>query len=127
MKFLGVDYGKRHLGLAVSDGDLASSYKTLEVSSLSDALDKVLNVIKKEKVNSVVVGVPESGEIKALIKKFISELQKKQIVVEEIEETLTSQNANKLMIELGVGQRKRKLTDMTAACLILQSYLDEQK
>lgn len=127
MKFLGIDYGKRHLGLAVSDGDLASSYKTLEVSSLSDALDKVLNVIKKEKVNSVVVGVPESGEIKALIKKFISELQKKQIVVEEIEETLTSQNANKLMIELGVGQRKRKLTDMTAACLILQSYLDEQK
>lgn len=127
MKYLGVDYGKKHLGLAVSNGDLASSYKILEVSSLSDALDKVLNVIKKEKVNSVVVGMPESGEIKALTKKFISELQKKQIVVEEIEETLTSQNANKLMIELGVGQRKRKLTDMTAACLILQSYLDEQK
>lgn len=126
MKYLGVDYGKRYLGLAISDGELAALYKTLEVSSLSDALDKVLNVIQKEKVNTVVVGMPESGEIRALTKKFISKLQKQQVVVEEIEETLTSKNANKLMIELGVGQKKRKLIDMTAACLILQSYLDEQ-
>lgn len=127
MKYLGVDYGKKHLGLAVSDGDLASSYKILEVSSLSDALDKVLNVIKKEKVNSVVVGVPESGEARTITKKFILELQKKQISVKEVDETLSSKNATKIMAELGVGKKKRRLLDITAACLILQEYLDEKR
>ena len=126
MKYLGVDYGKRYLGLAISDGELASLYKQLEVFGLADALSKVKNIIKKEKVKTVIVGLPESGEAKAITKKFVAELEK-VVPVTAISETLTSQNATKLMIKLGIGKRSRKHKDITAACLILQEFLDEKK
>lgn len=125
MKYLGVDYGKKYLGLAISDGKLAQAFKLLEVSSVSDACSKVLNVIKEEKVATVIVGLPESGEARALTKKFVSALQKQRVVVEKIDETLTSKNANKLMRELGVGVKKMRHADVTAACLILQEYLGD--
>ena len=50
------------------------------------------------------------------------------VPVEYQDETLTTQDANKLAIEAGIGQGKRKrLGDAYAATLILQAYLDNQK
>lgn len=126
MIYLGVDYGKKYVGLALSEGNLASVYKRLEVRGLEDAVKKVMAVVAREGVEAMVVGIPESGEAKTLTKKFIKEIKGEKVKVEEVDETLTSKNASKLMLELGVRKKKRQLDHMTAACLILQEFLDNK-
>lgn len=123
MKYLGIDYGKKKIGLAISEGEIASPLKVLEVSSLKDALYKMRNVIEKEEIDQVVIGVAESGEAKEITKKFINELSK-EIRIDQIDETLSSQEARKKMIDLGVSKTKRMKEDAYSASLILQKYLD---
>lgn len=137
MRYLGVDYGKKYIGLAISEGKLASAYKRLEIRGLEDAVKKVMAVVTKEGVDVMVVGIPESGEAKTLTKKFIRGIwpacrrgsgnNGDQVKVEEADETLTSQGATRLMLELGVGKKKRQLNHITAACLILQQFLDHNR
>lgn len=130
MSYLGIDYGKVRVGLAISDGKLASKYKELKIKSLADALKKTLAVIEKEKIDTVVVGMPESGEAKTIADQFIKKLEKAvkdKVKVEKVDETLTSKHANRIMIELGVGQKKRQHQNITAAAILLQDYLDLHK
>lgn len=123
MKYLGVDYGLKKIGLAISDGQIASIYKVLNVSGLEDALRKVKEVIKKEKIEQVVIGVPESGNSKKIVLKFIQQLSD-LISVIKVDETLSSQNAKKLMMDLGVNKKDREKEDAYSAALILQNFLD---
>lgn len=123
MRILGIDYGKRKVGLAVSEGISASPLKVLEIHSLKDALVKISQIIKNEDIDKVVVGVPESGESLNLVLKFIDEL-KKTIHVETVDETLSSRNASTLMIDLGVSKKKRRQDDAYAAALLLENYLN---
>ncbi|MBI2011342.1 Holliday junction resolvase RuvX [Candidatus Daviesbacteria bacterium] len=123
MKYLGVDYGKKKIGLALSDGAIASIYKTLKINGLNDALYKIKKVIEQEEIERVVIGVAESGESKALVKKFIKELKKyPKVVVIETDETLTSHDAKDLMLKIGVSKKEKE--DSYAAALILQNFLD---
>lgn len=126
MRSLGIDYGKRKMGLALSDGLLATPGKVIEIASLEDALTKVRQVIDQEKIEQVVVGVPESGEALSITKKFISEL-KRFVRVIEADETLSSQQAVELMTDLKIKKKNRRREDAYAACLILQSYLDNTR
>ena len=123
MKYLGVDYGLKKIGLAVSQGMMAHPLQVLHVSSLKDALAKVTQVIKAEEVDLVVVGMPESGTAARIAKSFINGL-KKTIQIQATDETLTSQNATNLMLKLGIGQKSRQKEDAYSAALILQDFLD---
>lgn len=125
MRYLGIDYGKRKIGLAVSEGQIASPLKVLEVSSLKDALEKVGRIIEVEKIDRVVIGVPESGEAKSIVKKFIEGMKNNEKVkIIETEETLSSVEAREFMIELGLGQKMRQEEDAYSAVLILQRFLN---
>lgn len=126
MRYLGVDYGKRKIGLAVSEGQVATPLKVLDVSSLDEAVDKVRGLLKREEVGELVVGVPESGEALNLVKSFINRICK-YVKVVEVEETLSSQDALNLMIESGVKRMDRRKEDAYSATIILQDYLDSQK
>jgi putative transcription antitermination factor YqgF len=123
MRYLGIDYGKRKIGLALSEGRTASPLKVLEVSSLIDALNKVGQVIKLEGIEVVVVGIPESGESLKITRDFIKEL-KKNISVVEVEETLSSKEALNQMIEMGLSRKNRGQEDAYSATIILQTFLD---
>jgi putative transcription antitermination factor YqgF len=123
MRYLGIDYGRRKIGLALSEGRTASPLKVLEVSSLIDALNKTSQVIKSESVEVVVVGLPESGESLKITKDFIKEL-KKTISVMEVEETLSSKNALEQMIKMGAPRKTREKEDAYSATIILQTFLD---
>ena len=68
MRYLGVDYGLKKAGLAISEGQVASPLKVLDISSLKDAVSKITQVINKEEINRVVIGVPDSGRLKILLK-----------------------------------------------------------
>lgn len=123
MKYLGVDYGLKRIGLAISEGTLASPLKVLEISSLNDAVNKMIQIIKVENVDQVVVGMPE-GETGKKVQKFVKKLKQNGLDVKEADETLSSQNALSDMIASGIPREKRKTTDATAAAIILQEYLD---
>jgi putative holliday junction resolvase len=128
MRYLGVDYGLKKVGLALSEGQIASPYKVVEVSGLSDAVNKILAVIKKEEIGRVVVGVAESGQAKSAAKNFMTGLKKElgdeAVSVIEADETLSSNSAKDMMIELGLGEKARKREDAYSAVIILQNFLD---
>ena len=123
MNYLGVDFGLKKIGLATSEGTLAAPFKIIEVKGIEDAVEKISQIITVEGFEIVVVGQPE-GKIGGSAKKFINGLKQKGFLVESIDEHLSTKNARNLMIELGVGQQKRKLNDHYSATLILQEYLD---
>lgn len=124
MKYLGVDFGLKRVGLAISEGQLASPYKILIGNSLSGLVSQVVNVYQQENFDELVIGKPE-GKTGKLADKFINELKKHDLKVVVVDETLSTKRADALMIEMGLSRKKRKYSDAQAAAEILQNYLDE--
>ena len=127
MKILGIDYGRRKVGLAISEGYLSEPWKVLRVEHLDEALKKVTQIIKDEKIEKVVIGVSE-GEMGKESKDFGMNLQQElEIQVDTHDETLSTQDATRLAIEAGMGRKKRnEMEDAFAASVILQDYLDSK-
>lgn len=123
MKYLGVDFGLRRIGLASSEGQIASSFKTIEVISFNDSIEKILNVVNKEGFEKIIIGLPE-GKIGKSVLKFINIFKKKGLDIIPVDETLSSKKALAQMIELNVSKKKRRFNDEMAAVIILQDYLD---
>lgn len=125
MRILGIDYGKRKLGLAISDGYLATPWRVLIVGSLDEALKKLTGIVKDEKIEKIVVGVSE-GRMGRESKDFGMNLQQElEIQVDTQDETLTSVDAQRLSQEAGIPQKRRhEMEDAYAASLMLQDYLD---
>lgn len=126
MKYLGIDFGLKRIGLAISEGELASAWQVVEVRNLKDAVFKISQIIKTGDFQKVVVGLP-GGKMGKTVVGFINSLKKQGIEVESADETLSSKNAVKLMVDLNIPQKKRKINDSFSAMLILQDYLDENK
>lgn len=123
MKYLGIDYGLKRVGMAVSEGEIASPLEVINVSSLDNAFSKICDVVKKEKIDEVVIGTPESGVILRAARALEEKLSKR-IKVHLIDETLSSQDAQKLLISQNISRKKRQAKiDSVSACIILQSFL----
>ena len=114
MKYLGVDFGLKRIGLAISDGQLASPWKVIEVDEL---FSEVTNFDK------VVIGVPE-GKMGKIVGKVVKSLRGKGLDIIEVDETLSSQQATIEMVKLNISKKKRKVNDAYSAAIILQDYLD---
>ncbi|MCR4305844.1 MAG: Holliday junction resolvase RuvX [Candidatus Daviesbacteria bacterium] len=123
MKYLGVDFGLRRIGLAISEGELASPWQILEVRGFQDAVEKTVKIIKEGEFDKIVVGLPE-GKMGKNVVGFVKALKKGGFEVETFEETLSSKKALESMIEQGVRQKKRRHEDAYSAAGILQNYLD---
>lgn len=126
MRYLAIDYGKKKIGLAISEGVTASPLKILEVSSLKDALQKIQLVIKQESIDKVVIGLPESGEARKLVENFLKEADFEELTLITVPETLSSQNALNDMLNLNLSKKSRSREDAYSAAIILQDYLDSQ-
>lgn len=128
MRYLGIDYGLKKVGLALSEGQIASPFKVIDVTSLKDAVNKISSIIEKEQIDRVIVGVPESGQSKNAVKKFLSEIKQKlkeeEVSIIEADETLSSSAAIDLMVDLGVSRESRQKEDAYSASIILQNFLD---
>ncbi len=123
MKYLGVDFGLKRIGLAQSEGAIASPLKVLEVRNLKNAIEQVVELVKKEGFDKVIVGLPE-GKIGRMVNGFINSLRKKGLDVLEADETLSTKQATYQMIELNIPKKKRQVNDAYSAGIILQEYLD---
>ena len=131
MRILGVDYGEKRIGLAVSDESetLASRFLTLKNKSLKNSAEEIKKIISEENIKKIVVGVPvgfkgESGQTKT-VRKFIGELKKNiNAPIMEVNEIFTSKMAEENLIKAGVKDIK-KVIDQEAARIILESYLEK--
>lgn len=121
MKYLGVDFGLRRVGLARSEGILAAPWKVINGLNFNDLAQK----LQKEAAafDKIIVGMPE-GKMGKLVKKLVKSLKASDFEVAEADETLSSQMAGSLMIELNIPRKKRVVYDAYSAAIILQNYLD---
>lgn len=123
MKYLGLDFGLKRIGLATSEGNLASPLTIIEVKNLKDAAEKIVELVEKEGFEKIIVGLPE-GKMGQTVLGFIKALRKNGLDVLETDETLSTQMALKNMTEQGISKKKRRVNDSQAAAIILQDYLD---
>jgi putative holliday junction resolvase len=120
MKILGIDYGRRKVGLARAEGPLAEPWKVLRYHGSRELIQEIKKITEQEKIEKVVVGVSE-GEMGAESKKFAEALG-----AETFDETLSTLEAQQLSREAGIGPKRRKeMEDAYAATVMLQSYLDK--
>ena len=121
MKILGIDYGAKWIGLAISDDGrrLAFAYKTLENN---DKIFSALNeIVKKEEIYKIIIGLPLNKEMKptrqtAETENWAGELiTKVEVQIDFENEIFTSKAADKL------GAKNQHAA---AAAIFLQSYLD---
>ena len=128
-----MDLGTKTLGLAISDkqGIIASPYKLIKYNNMDDAVNEVLKIIEKEKVENLVLGLPKNmngtiGERGEYILKFKELLESElgyDVVLED--ERLTTKVAENILINADMSRKKRKkVIDKMAATVILQGYLD---
>ena len=124
-KLLGIDYGKRRVGLAVSDDLGRLAFPNVVLENDSSILEKIQKIIKDENIDTIVVGESknfkgEPNEIMKDIEEFVGILKKENSARVFLEpEFMTSQQAERI-----VG--KNDMNDAGAASLILQSFIDKR-
>ena len=131
--WLGVDWGQRRVGLALSDptGTIASPFQVLEVRGDGAAIRGILGLLEANRVDRLVVGLPlslngsESPQT-LRVRRFAEKLSSKtRVPVFYVDERLSSRQAERDLIEMGVRREKRRETvDAVAASLLLQSALN---
>lgn len=125
MKYLGLDWGLKRIGLATSEGELAAPFKVVEIKSLKNGVEKIKELVKTERIDLVVMGQPE-GEMGKVVGKVIKILTNLGIKTEAADETLSTKEAKMVMIETGFSKKGRKEDNAVSAAIILQRWLDEK-
>ena len=136
MRILGLDYGSKTVGVAVSDplGLTAQKVETIwrkQENKLRQTLARIEELIAEYEVEKIVLGFPKNmtntvGERAEKALEF-GEMLKKRTGLEVImwDERLTTVEADRTLIEAGVRRENRKqYLDGIAAVFILQGYLD---
>ncbi|MGE4357849.1 MAG: Holliday junction resolvase RuvX [Candidatus Omnitrophota bacterium] len=130
-RILGIDFGERRLGLAISD-ELKITAQGLTIWRRKDTekdLCFLRGIVENYNVDKIVVGTPldKDGRLKnTFVSEFISMLQENLgLSVDTWDERFTTQEAERMLLEADVSRRKRKrVIDKISAQIILQSYLD---
>ena len=136
MRILGLDFGSRTVGVAVSDGLLltAQGVETIErkdENKLRKTAARIEELVKEYEITTIVMGLPKNmnnteGERVEKTKAFGEMLERRTgLPVVYWDERLTTVAAELVLIESGVRRENRKaVIDKIAACFILQGYLD---
>jgi len=135
-RILGIDYGTKRIGLAVTDPACIIA-TGLETVYIQDIFRYIKEYTEKEKVVLFVVGHPktmknEDSDSYKYIKVFVKTLRKKypEIPVEMYDERFTSVLAHKALLEGGAKKKTRQnkaLIDTMSATIILTSYLENKR
>ena len=149
MKLLGIDFGTRRVGLAMTDpsGAMAFPYATIHRTTRDKLFQELLDILEREQVEGIVVGLPGSREagdgsgigapmaadgeealIVRQIRNFVDRLQRRTpLPVHLVDETLSSFEAEQTLRESGLkGEKLKEKLDQQAAVLILRTYLESR-
>lgn len=136
MRIMGLDFGSKTVGVAVSDSLLLTAQgveiiRRKEENKLRQTLARIEELIVEYEVEEIVLGLPKNmnateGERVTLTNEFKDKLERRTgLKVVMWDERLTTVAADKAMMEAGIRREHRKdYVDMIAATLILQGYLD---
>lgn len=135
-RILAIDYGKKRVGLAVTDPLKIIATKLTTVPS-HQLFDFLKDYFQKESVEKVVIGYPlqmnnEASEAVWYINPFLKRFQKlyPDMPIEQVDERFTSKMAFQTMIDAGLKKKDRQnkgTIDAVSATIILQSYMEKQK
>lgn len=135
MRRLGIDLGTVRTGLAIAEPDLhvATPLCTLQHGSLREAVQAVAQVVARESVEQVVLGLPlrldgTEGDAARRVRQFAQELsQVTGIPLRLWDERLSSVAAQRSLRTQGMrNPQQRRVVDQVAATLVLQSFLDHE-
>ena len=135
-RILGIDYGERRVGLAVSDPTqvIAKPLTTLKRDDGDAWLEQLGALITEQEIEAIVVGYPltMSGASSAQteqVERFMETLRSRfEQPVYRFDERLTSVAAKRALISQGIKTGHQKdAVDQTAAALLLQDYLDSKR
>lgn len=134
---LGIDYGSKRMGLAVSDLSctIASSYKILYRKNIETDINELASIINEKEIGAFVMGLPlqmngQEGDIAQEVRKFADILTEKfNLPILLWDERLSSSAVESFLIkEVDLSRKKRaKVLDASAAAYILQGVLDALK
>lgn len=125
MRYLGVDYGTKRVGVALSDEGGTMAFPCAILKNSKELIGEIKNICVKEGVEQIVVGESlnyksEPNSVMKEIKSFVDELEETISVPVLFErEFLSTQQAR-------FFQEEKKHVDDSAAAVILQSYLDKK-
>lgn len=135
-RILAIDYGKKRVGLAVTD-PLQIIANGLDTVPANEVIDYLKKYFAKESVDKIVVGLPmqmsgEESESMKYIRPFVAQLQKTFPDMEIVfaDERFTSVLAHRAMLDGGLKKKDRQnkeLVDKISATIILQSYLESTR
>jgi len=136
MRWMGLDYGDRRIGVALSD-EMGWTAQGLEVierrRNPEEDLDRIRRIVQDYGVTGVVIGLPKNmngtvgprGEICIAFAETVRDIL--QLPVQMWDERLTTVAAERTLLEADVSRKKRKqVIDKMAAALILQGFLDSK-
>jgi putative Holliday junction resolvase len=133
--YLGFDYGKKHIGVAVGHGEsrMAHALTTVGAQQERPDWDHISRLIEEWRPTALVVGLPlnmddSENDMTRAAKKFGNRLQGRyNLPVHWVDERLTSVMAKTTLLEAGMRyQRRAPNIDKLAAQAILQAFLDER-
>ena len=136
MRIMGLDFGSKTVGVAISDQLLITAQGTeiirrKEENKLRQTLARIEELIVEYGVEEIVLGYPKNmndtlGERVRLTEEFKEKLERRTgLPVVLWDERLTTVAADRTMMEVGIRREHRKeYVDQIAATLILQGYLD---
>ena len=132
MRWLGIDYGDSHIGLAISDelGSFAIPYRTLRRNPKTS--DEIRQIVESKRITGILIGLPKNmdgtlGSSAAKSKEFGLQLQAAFLTIKIVfwDERLTTIEAQRALHSAGKNTKQsKKVIDQVAAQILLQSYLD---
>lgn len=139
MRVIGLDFGTKTVGVALSDEAqiIAQPLVTIErkhATKLRQTYAQIERIIDEQDVGVIVLGFPKNmnnteGERAEATKRFMDDLERRTgLPVILVDERLTTVEADRILEETGVAASARKAhIDKMAAAIILQNYLDKEK
>lgn len=130
MRIMAIDYGKKRVGIAISDPlcVLAQPLVTLKVKSQKELIRKIKVFIYEKDIRLILIGNPlthsgRSGKMSQEVQRFAKRLKKsKGIEIKLWDERFTSRYALKAMRDIGIKRTRDKI-DQIAASIMLSEYL----
>lgn len=132
---LAIDYGRRRIGLAISDEMrlIARPLQTLIRTNRRNDLRRLREIARENSVASIVVGYPlrldgSAGDMAEEASRFAARLRKELGLPVELEdERLSSWEAEQIVAAAGRPHRQERTTDKIAATVILRDYLERNR
>jgi putative Holliday junction resolvase len=133
MRILGLDYGSKRIGVSVCDelGLTAQGLATIERKNELRDLEAIAGYVEEYNIEKIVIGYPvrldgTEGIQCEKVNRFVAVLETRfPLTVIKWDESLSTKEAERILIEANMSRKKRKsVVDKLAATIILQDYLD---